>query len=140
MEYTDLKFSMPHINCTNFKEKDTLVIRNIIKGARLGDMISFSNYGNISFSNEDKLHWNPIVVDLESFTRSKTNCMIFDINTKNKYNKAIIYYSILSNDSYYGLLLYNTENNKCSHVHNINSELTNMLITVYKSIKINEIK
>ena len=58
MEYTDLKFSMPHINCTNFKEKDTLVIRNIIKGARLGDMISFSNYGNISFSNELDLEFS----------------------------------------------------------------------------------
>jgi len=139
MEYTDLKFSMPYINCSNFKEKDTLIIRNIIAGARLGNMIAFSNYGNISFKDEDKLHWNPIVIDLNTFIRSKTNCLIFNIYSKNVYNKAILYYSTMTNDSYYGLLLYNTETHKYSHIHNINSELTNMLITVYKSIKINEI-
>ena len=140
MEYNNLKFSMPYINCTPFKEKDSLIIRNIIKGARLGEMISFSNYGNISFADDDKYHWNPIVTDLESFTRSKSNCMVFDIISKNKYNKAILYYSIISKDDFYGLLLYNTEDNHCSHIYNINSALTNMIITVYKSIKINEIK
>lgn len=139
MEYNNLKFSMPYINCTPLKEKETLVIRNIIAGARLGEMVRFWNYGNISFDEEDKQHWNPIIKELDIFVRSKTNCMIFDIVSKNKYNKAILYCTLYPNDGFYGLLLYNTNTGKYSHICNINLLLTNMIITFYKMIKINEL-
>lgn len=134
MEYTDFKFAIPYINCSNFKEKDTLVLRNIIKGARIGDMLKFASYGNITFSEEDVPHWNPVITELDSFTRSKTNCMIFDIDSNCQYNKMFLYHTILPQHGFYGLLLYNSNINKFLHIYNIGYDINNLVIKMFKII------
>ena len=85
MEYF-LKFNMPYITCDNYKEKELLNFIGIVNGSRVGLLLNGYSYANIRFSEEDKKHENPIITELDSFSRSKTNCIIFNIEN-NKYDK-----------------------------------------------------
>lgn len=117
MEYT-LKFEMPYINCDNFKEKDLVNLLGVVTGTRIGESIKSYKYGNIRFETDDKQHWRPIVSELDSFARSKTNCIIFDTKDKDKYDKLFVYQSLNRENPYYGIVGLKTENGKIVHMYN----------------------
>ena len=79
MSSYNLKFFYCYIDCNNFKEKELLIFRNIVSNARLGNDIKFSSYGTITFNHEDTKHEYPILTELSSFSRGKTNAIIFDM-------------------------------------------------------------
>ena len=128
-----LRFDHQYIKCDNFKSKQTPILRNMLEGARIGKQIKFNNYGNISFDKDDEKHEFPIIDILESFHRTKTNWLIYDIIDGNPdFNKLYVYQSINSrgNGGFYGFLLYNEETNKLWHkyfVDRVDDELCRII-------------
>lgn len=139
METYNLKFITPHVMCSNFKEKDIAFINNVIFGGRLGEKISYVGTGNIRFDSDDKYQFNPICDTLEEFTKSKSNCLIYNITIKdenNPYNKIFVYQVISkTNDNHgYGYILFNDETNECTHVPMISSIVDELIIKINCSL------
>ena len=139
METYNLKFITPYIMCSNFKEKDIAFINNVIFGGRLGEKISYVGTGNIKFDNEDKYKFNPICDLLEEFTKSKSNCLVYNIKEKNEYNpyNKIFVYQVSSrnNDNHeLGYILFNDETNKCTHVPMLSSIVDELIIKINCSL------
>ena len=135
-----LKFSLCYIDCTNFKEKELLILRNIIANARLGRQLSFSNYAIITFDNEtDKKHEYPNITEIPSYGRGKTNGIIFDIideQLKSRFNKCLLYKTQYKTEGYYGYVFYNTETNESNHIFNVSFMPDELCIHIGKSIYI----
>ena len=133
MEYK-LKFQLPYIDCTNYKEKDLLSFINLVNGSRVGNLLCKYRYGTITYDQEDKQKFYPIVNELDNFSRSKTNCIIFDIREGNcnKYNKLFLYQSILKDSGFYGFVAYNTETNKMLHIYNIDLNYTQLFDSIQR--------
>lgn len=131
------KFEMPYISCVNFKEKESIILSNIIKGSRLGELVNFDGYANISFDEEDKNHWHPQIKPIESFTRNKSNSLVFGIKGNNKYNKIFVYQTSLKETRFYGFIFYNTETNKCLHIYNVEYDHTKLIIGMFRIIQNN---
>lgn len=121
-----LKFNFNYINCNKFKEKELLVLRNIISGSRVGQNFYFYKYANVSFDEQDYKHEYPIVSELDNFGRSKTNSIIFKISN-NLYNRCLIYQTGSKECSFYGYIIYNTETGKYSHNYNLDYEINSLL-------------
>ena len=130
-----LKFEMPYIDCGNFKEKEILVINSIISGARVGQLLYFNGYGNISFNQEDKQHWKPIVTYLDGFSRSKTNCICYGIPNCKRFDRVFVYYNGVRDSLYFGLLFYNTQTNDCLHLYNFTYDYTNLIVNLARVIQ-----
>lgn len=143
MEYT-LKFEIPYINCDNFKEKDLINLLGVVTGTRINDLISNYKYGNIRFELDDKQHWKPIVSELDGFMRSKTNCIIFDIKEKQKYDKLFIYQTLNRENPYYGIVGLKSDNGKPVHIYFLELDYSvlviNMLRMINNKIKFNKNK
>lgn len=126
-----LKFSFSYIDCNNFKEKELNVFRNIISNSRLGRDLKFNSYVNITFEHEDKKHDFPVISVLESFTRGKTNGVIFDVPigdyNDGTFEKMLLYQTTNKNTGSYGLLFFNTETNLNSHIFNIEYDINELL-------------
>lgn len=133
MEYK-LKFQLPYIDCTNYKEKDLLSFIKLINGSRVGQLLCGYKYGTITYDQEDKQKFYPIANELDNFSRSKTNCVIFNIKEGN-YNKLILYQSILKDSGFYGFVVYNTETNKMLHIYNIDLDYTQLLGTIQRILQ-----
>lgn len=131
MEYK-LKFMMPYINCDNFKEKDLNNLLGVINGTRIRDLIKGYKYGNIKFDEEDKQKFYPIVNELENFTRSKTNCIIFDVDSK-KFEKLFLYQTLNRENPYYGIVGLKHDG-KSVHIYFIDLEYSVAVINMYKMI------
>lgn len=112
-----LDFKICYLECSNFKEKELLYIRNLISTIRLGHQLSFNCYATITFNDDDKKHVNPNVTELSNYGRGKTNGIVFTINNDVDdlctYNKLLIYKTQYSNSGspYYGYVLYNEDKN-----------------------------
>jgi len=136
MEYK-LKFEMPYINCDNFKEKDLTNLLGVISGTRINESIESYNYANIKFDETDKQHWFPIVTELESFSRSKTNCIIFNLASSNKYSKLFVYQTLNRENPYYGIvgLKKNPDiNNSTVHIYNLELDYSVLVINMNRII------
>ena len=140
MEYT-LKFEMPYINCDNYKEKDLRSLITVVTGARVNEMIDGYTYGNIKFSDDDKQHKYPIVTELDNFTRSKTNCIIFNVNEKfqKKYKKIFVYQTLNRENPYYGIVGLEVENDNPVHIYFIELNYSVLVINMYRMILQNNI-
>jgi len=138
MEYT-LKFEMPYINCDNFKEKDLINLLGVFTGTRINDMISKYTYGNIKFSDSDKQHKYPIVNELDNFTRSKTNCIIFDMAEKynHKYQKLFVYQSLNRENSYYGIVGLKQDGQPTPHIYFLDLDYSVLIINMCRMIQNN---
>lgn len=138
MKVYNLNFLFSYIDCNNFKEKELIVLRNFIKGTRIGREIKFANYANISFDVEDVKHDKPIVTELEQFTRSKTNGIIFNMeNTElnnGVFNKCVIYQTLFTNSGAYGYILWNTETNDSVHEFNVEYDGNELIKHIYRTI------
>ena len=132
MEYF-LKFNMPYITCDNYKEKELLNFIGIVNGSRVGLLLNGYSYANIRFSEEDKKHENPIITELDSFSRSKTNCIIFNIEN-NKYDKIFIYQTLNKENPYYGILAFSTETQKLTHIYNIEYDHSKLIIYMFRML------
>ena len=126
-----LKFIMPYIDICNFTENESIILNNIIKGARIGENIKFEEYGNIFFESEDKKHDYPKVKLLgQSFVKSKSNCLVYSISNKeSKFNKIFLYQtshqkSNSNLNGFYGLIAYNDNTNEMTHIFNITRDYT----------------
>lgn len=124
---------MPYTECNNFKEKEALNILAIIGGARVRDFISFTGYANITFDDNDIKHWHPKVKQLETFTRNKSNALVFNIFGCS-YDKMYVYKSNLKDNGFYGIILYNTENQKSSNIFNIEYDYSKLMIYINRII------
>ena len=127
----NLKFLFSYIECNNFKEKELVIFRNIISNSRLGRDMLFNCYANITFDNDDKKHEYPIINELNAFTRSKTNGIIFDIPVGDyndgTFEKVLLYQTTNKNTGCYGLLFFNRETNLNSHVYNIDYDINELI-------------
>ena len=138
MEYT-LKFEMPYINCDNFKEKDLVNLLGVITGTRINEQIENYTYGNIRFEQDDKQHWKPIASELDGFSRSKTNCIIFNVKNSNKYSKLFVYQTLNRENPYYGIVGLKKEidingNNPTVHIYNLELVYSALVITMNRII------
>lgn len=131
-----LKFSFCYIECSNFKEKELIIFKNIISNSRLGRNVIFNCYANITFDSDDKKHEYPIINELETFARSKTNGIIFDIPVGDyndgTFEKVLLYQTTKyqtsnKNTGCYGLLFFNRETNLNSHVYNIDYDINDLI-------------
>ena len=138
MEYT-LKFEMPYLNCDNFKEKDLYNLMGVITGTRIGEYIEKYTYSNIRFVDSDKQKKYPIVSELENFTRSKTNCIIFDIkenNTNNKYKKLFVYQTLNRENPYYGIVGLKHDDTTV-HIYFLDFDYSSLVINMFRMIQNN---
>lgn len=128
-------FDIWKLTLSNFKQKESEIFRNIIKETRLGKILSFSNYGICDF--EDDCHIHPIVDELDKFSRSNTNMLIFNISkndfTGDEYNKLFIYQNLGKIYESYGYVFYNTETKKQIHKYCIEYTLDNLLYSIYNT-------
>jgi hypothetical protein len=138
MKNYNLKFIFSYIECNNFKEKDLILLRNFISGCRLGREIKFSHYANVTFDENDKKHDFPIVTEIESFTRGKTNGIVFDMENTSLNNgvftKCFIYQTLFNNSGAYGYILFNDETNEITHSFNIEYDANELVKHIYTSI------
>jgi len=121
----------------NFKQKGSLILQGLFAGGRMIDYARFSGYGIIT-PNSHKA--DKIVIEyLDKFSRSKTNCLIYDL-TYNKYNpgiydKLFIYRTDMSRDNaFYGYILYNTETGKMVNKYNLDNMDDKLYQYIYLSI------
>ena len=119
----------PYTEFSNFKEKEALNILSIIGGTRVRDFISFTGYSNISFDDDDTKHWKPKAKQLESFVRNKSNALVFNIHNC-LYDKMYVYKSNLKDSGFYGLIFYNTENQKSLNIFNIEYNYSKLIISI----------
>ena len=70
----------------SFKQKSCLILQKLFAGGRMIDYAKFHGYGIITTNGHkaDKI----VIEEIDKFTRSKTNCIIYDL-TYNKYNPGI---------------------------------------------------
>lgn len=129
-----IEFNFYYIEFTNFKEKELLILRHVINGARIGQYLSFDKYANISFSDNDTKHINPCITELNSFTRGKTNCIIFNMKNVKDYDKCLVYQTLFKNDGFYGYIFYNSETHKYKHIYNVSYDLSLLLNNIVRSI------
>ena len=114
----EIKLDIYYQNFDNFKQKSALMLQNLFVNGRINDYIKFRSYGTIT--PLDDRHKKIQIEELNKFTRSKVNCLIYDL-TYNKYNpgkydKLFIYSSTTSrNTTWYGYVLYNSETGKTMH-------------------------
>ena len=138
MKTYNLKFLFSYIECNNFKEKELVLLKNFISGARLGREIKFNSYATITFNETDKKHDFPIVTELESFTRGKTNAIVFDMENTvlndGVFTKCVIYQTLCKNEGCFGYVLFNEETGKSTHSFNIEFDTNELVKHIYKSI------
>lgn len=127
------KLHMPYTECVNFKEKEAMHIASIVNGARISDYLGFIGYANITFDEEDYKHWNPKFNVLESFTRNKSNALMYVLR-KCEYDRLFIYKTNTKESGFYGIVLYNTETGKSSNVFNIELDYSRLMITIGRII------
>ena len=121
----------------NFKQKGALILQSLFAGGRIIDYAKFHGYGIILTNGHkaDKI----TIEDLDKFSRSKTNCIIYDL-TYNKYNpgiydKLFIYRTDISRDNaFYGYILYNTETGKTMNKYNLDNMDDKLYQYIYLSI------
>ena len=108
---------------------------------RIGEFIDHYTYGNIKFGDDDKQHNCPIVTELNDFTRSKTNCIIFNIKEKynKKYDKLFVYQTLNRENQYYGIVGIK-ENKKPVHIYFLELDYSILVINMFRMIKNNVIK
>jgi hypothetical protein len=118
-----LKFSFCYVDCNNFKEKDLIIFNNLVKNARIGRDLKFDSYANILFDESDTKHEFPILTKLQSFTRGKTNAILYtmpiDEYNDGTFTHCMIYQTTNKNTGSYGALFYNLETELFSHIYNI---------------------
>ena len=138
MKKYNLMFIFSYIECNNFKEKDLILLRNFISGCRLGREIKFSHYANVTFDENDTKHDFPIITEIESFTRGKTNGIVFDMENTSLNNsvftKCFIYQTLFNNSGAYGYILFNDETNESTHSFNIEYDANELVKHIYTSI------
>ena len=127
------KFEMPYSECCNFKEKEISFIKFFLKDILMNKYIKFSSYGNIIFEPEDKKHNFPIITQIKEFSRSKTNCIIFDL-IDCEYDKIFLSKTKYKEESFYGIILYNTETDNKINIYNIELDYTKLAITINRII------
>lgn len=125
-----------NFDCDNFKKKNAAIIINMIKGSRLNFDMVFESYGHIEFDEEDTSHRYPNIIHLDDFNRTKTNCLIYNLNdtykNPSKYNKCFIYHTAGPQEGNYGYVFYNTETGEMMHKYFISHEFD------YLCVKLNE--
>ena len=131
----DLKFYYQTFDA--FKNKATLIFRNLMSGGRMINYAVFNCYGLVT-TNCHKAY-KITIEETDKFSRSKTNCMIYDL-TYNKYNpgkfdKLFVYKTNMSKDNaFYGYILYNTKTGKMSNVYNIEFMDDKLYQYIYRGI------
>lgn len=133
------KLHMPYTECVNFKEKEAMHITAIINGARISDYVGFMGYANMFFDEEDNKRWNPKFDVLGSFTRNKSNALMYVLRNC-EYDRLFIYKTNTKESGFYGIVLYNTENGKSSNVFNIELDYSRLMITINRIIDHKKIK
>lgn len=118
-----LEFILCYLSTDNFKEKSARNLMNVIGGSRMMNFMTFDSFGHIDFAEDDNTHSHPLVSKLDKFSRSKTNCLIYDLKeniyNRAEYDKCFIYRSNGYREPSLGFVFLNTETNKCKHIFNI---------------------
>lgn len=127
------KLNMPYTDPTNFKEKEAHHIISIINGGNIRDNVKFRGYGNMFFDEEDNRHWNPNFIQLENYTRNKSNILIFDL-LNCEYDKMFVYKTNGKIDGFYGIVVYNTLNQKSVNIFNIEYNYAKLMEAIIRMI------
>ena len=131
MDFNNLEFNMYYLPVTNFKQKNYLVLINVISQSRLYEYMEFVGPAHMYFDELDNKHAFPKIIGYDSYNRNKTNCLIYKLpyNEKNDelYDYLFIYYSEMGKEPYYGYLAYNEKTGKCSHKFLISGDMNDLL-------------
>lgn len=127
-----------YINLTNFKEKDTQIIRSILlNGSFTSHLLSFNSYGIVSFSDNKHKLWSIKLID--SFNKKSTNAMIFDVkedelNNPYHFDKLVLYQNSMKNLESFGYIWIRTEDDHTSIHSYLEYEKDNILKQINKDI------
>jgi hypothetical protein len=133
---TDYNFELRQFgfNFDMFKQKQAYILKNTISNSRLGYYLSFDNYANISFDENDRKFRYPKIEMLDDFNRNKTNCLVYNIKPDTDiyrfYNKVFVFQYIGKIESFYSIILYHTETGKFTHKFFIEYDVTNICISL----------
>lgn len=123
MKEYKLEFGKYYIDTNNFKQRNAEILVSMIGMSRLQEFMQFAGYAHIEFDESDVKHRYPIVTELEKFSRSKTNCIIYDLSDNSfnhkKFDKCFIYRSNNHKEPMFGFVMLNTETGRINHVYDI---------------------
>lgn len=136
MDTYKIKFGFWKINVSPLKEKEINKIIYIVSQSRHCQDISFEQFGNMYFDEEnDPNHWNPLVNTQDAFNRRNTTCAIFDVHPQNgfdQFNKMFLYKTHGSRINNYGIVMYNTKTGESSHQYFIYDDLYDIILHINK--------
>lgn len=117
----NLSVRLPHLEFSHFKDKEMRILMSTISSCRIGEEISFNQYGHITYNDTigTKIHLDEMG---DHYDKNLTNCLIYDIvpSSYNKdYTKLFIYQSIGKEISNYGFIMLDEKNNKEIEVHTL---------------------
>ena len=91
----ELTLDIFYQNFDNFKQKSALILQNLFANGRINEYIKFRSYGTVT--PLDDRHKKIQIEELGKFTRSKVNCLVYDLTynkwNPGKYDKVFIYSS-----------------------------------------------
>lgn len=138
MNTYNLEFLHWRLGVSQLKEKEINRIIWVLSQSRHCQDISFSCYGECTFSEEDKeTHWHPIVTEGEAFNRKHSNAALFDVHVKegnDRFDKLFLYHSTGVRLSNWGYVLFNTKTGEQKHKYCITDDLNDLIIHINKEL------
>lgn len=137
MQIYDFELWRWHFTCDPIKQKHSMIIRNLLERSRLQNQIEFDTYAILTFSDEDSLLKYPHIESIDTFSKSKTNCLIYNLKYTDEnpgvFNKLFITFYQGKHISYYGYMMYNTETKKFNHKYFVSAEFGELAVSLNKS-------
>ena len=133
----ELNLDIYYQNFDNFKQKAALILQGLFDGGRIIHYMKFRSYATIT--PLDDRHSKIQIEELGKFTRSKVNCLVYDLTynkwNPGKYDKVFIYSSTTSrNAAWYGYVMYNSETGKTMHKYCLEHADDKLYQYIYTSI------
>lgn len=137
MNFENLKLNYLYQTFSPFKESEISNINNLIAPSRIGKCIKFKCYGHACFDNNDLKHEKLTVKELNNFERKNTNVVVFEVideKCKDTFTELFLYHTLTPSQSSYGLVSYNSTNDKLSHKIQIDYNIYDLVIALNKSV------
>lgn len=136
MQIYDFEFWRWNFTCDPFKQKHSVVVRNLLEGSRLKQQLQFDTYAHLTFDENDKCLRYPHIESIEGFTK-KTNCIIYNLYETEEnpgiFNKLFITYYQGKHVPFYGYMFYHTETHRFVHKYFVSAEFGELAVALNKS-------
>lgn len=128
-----LDFDVWKENAEVWKERDGDHFAAVVGAVRLGQLIKFAGYGNMSYEEDDMIKkWHPKVTLLDSYNRKLANCLVFNVVIPGcKYDKIFVYYNTTKAKGHTGYYIHSSTNPK-EHIHKyyIENDMNRLMLSI----------